>query len=189
MSQPSQAELGGPRQAEPGGGKDGRASTSQRPGLKLTGRGALLGMFAAFFLGLFVATWLGWSALAGAVFVLGSAAATRWTKPRDLLSVAVSPPILFFGALLCVKALTASGNTLVSVAGGTALALASAAPWLLTGVAISLIIAWFRGLPRCVSDLRRAAGGDRLGGQGGRLAGNARPAGNARSGADAGESS
>ena len=35
------------------------------------------------------------------------------------------------------------------------LTLASAAPWLFTGVALSVIVAWFRGLPQCVSDLRR----------------------------------
>jgi hypothetical protein len=149
------------RPAEPDRGKDSGASTSQRSGSKLTGRGALLGMFVLFFLGLLVATWVDWSTFAGAVFVLGCAAAAWRTKARDLLSVAVSPPLLFFCALLCVKTLTASGNTLVSIAGGTALTLANVAPWLLAGVAILLIIAWFRGLPRCVSDLRRAARGDR----------------------------
>jgi hypothetical protein len=184
--QPQAREPGGGRPAEPDGGKDGRASASQRPGSRLTGRGALLGMFVLFFLGLLVATWLGLNTVAGAIFVLGCAAAARWTQPRDLLGVAVSPPILFFCALLCVKTLTASGNTLVSVAGGATLALANVAPWLLAGVAISLIIAWFRGLPRCVSDLRRAARGERLDDRG-RPAGSPRPTGNARPSASAGE--
>jgi hypothetical protein len=136
------------------------APASHRPGALLTGRGALLGMLVLFFLGILAATWLGWSPLAGASFVLGCAAAAWRTKPRDLLSAVVSPPLLFFAALVGVKVLTATGDTLVSVAGGTVLTLASVAPWLLAGVAISLIIAWFRGLRRCVSDLRRAARAD-----------------------------
>ncbi len=86
--------------------------------------------------------------------MLGGVAAARWTKSRDLLSVVVSPPLLFFCALLCAKALTASGNKLVSIAEGTVLTLADVALWLLVGMVASLIIAWFRGLPRCVRDLR-----------------------------------
>jgi hypothetical protein len=38
---------------------------------------------------------------------------------------------------------------------GAALTLANVAPWLFIGVVLSLIIAWFRGLPRCVAELRR----------------------------------
>lgn len=135
-------------------------AANRRPAAVLTGRGALLGMFVLFFVGILAATWLDWNPLAGVSFVLGCAAAARWTKQRDLLSVAVSPPVLFFCALVAVKALTATGNTLVSVTGGTALTLASVAPWLLGGAALCLIIAWFRGLPRCVSDLRSQALGE-----------------------------
>ena len=157
---PGRGEPEAPRPPVPDGGKDGRQSTNRRPGALLTGRGAVLGMFVLFSLGILVATWMNWSPLAAASFVVGCAAAAWWTKPRDLLSVVVSPPILFFCALLGVKALTATGNTLVSVAGGTVLTLAVVAPWLLVGAVISVIIAWSRGLPRCVSDLRRATHGD-----------------------------
>jgi hypothetical protein len=111
-------------------------------------------MFVVFFLGLLLASWLHWSPLAGGSFVLGCGAAARWTKPRDLLSVVVSPPALFLIALLGVKALTATGNVLISVAEGTVLTLADIAPWLFAGVAVSLIIAFFRGLPQCIRDLR-----------------------------------
>jgi hypothetical protein len=38
---------------------------------------------------------------------------------------------------------------------GAALTLANVAPWLFIGVVLSLIIAWFRGLPHCVAELRR----------------------------------
>ena len=50
--------------------------------------------------------------------------------------------------------MTATGNKLVAIAEGTVLTLADVAVWLLVGMAASLIIAWFRGLPRCVRDLR-----------------------------------
>jgi hypothetical protein len=84
-------------------------------------------MLVLFFLGILVASWLHWSPVAGGSFVLGCAAAAWWTKPRDLLTVVVSPPLLFFCALLGVKALTSTGDTLISIAEGTALTLADVA--------------------------------------------------------------
>ena len=67
-------------------------------------------MLVLFFFSLLVASWLQWGVLAGASFVIGSVAAAWYTKRRDLLAVAVSPPLLFFCALICVKALTAQGQ-------------------------------------------------------------------------------
>ncbi len=144
-----------PPGAGPQPGQDPQPSASERPGLRLTARGAIAGMLVLFFLGLLLSTWLHWGVLAGGSFLVGSVAAARYTKRRDLLAIAVSPPLLFFCDLVCVKALTATGNALLSTVEGTALTLASAAPWLFAGVAVSLIVTWFRGLPRCVSDLRR----------------------------------
>lgn len=126
-----------------------------RPGIRLTCRGALLAMTALFFLGSLAAAGLGWDWLAGLAFVAGSAAAARYTKRGDLLAVTVSPPLLFLGALILARLLTASGHLAVSVAEGTLLTLAGVAPWLFAGVVISLAIAVARGLPGCVRDLRR----------------------------------
>jgi hypothetical protein len=145
----------------PDGARGGRVPAGQRSGARLTARGALLGMFVLSFLGILISTWLDWSPLAGGSFVVGCAAAAWWTKPRDLLSVVISPPLLFFCALLATKALTATGNTLISIAEGTVLTLADVGPWMLVGVAVSLVIAWFRGLPRCVRDLRGSLQADR----------------------------
>lgn len=184
--QPQGGEPSEPRVREPGTDRDRKASIDQRWGALLTGRGAILGMFVVFFLGILLASWLHWSPLAGAAFVLGCVAAAGRTKPRDLLTVVVSPPVLFFFALLVVKALTSTGNALVSIAEGTTLTLANVAPWLLAGVVISLIIACFRGLPRCVSELRREARGD-LQADRARPTGNTRPSGNARPDAGSGE--
>ena len=158
------AGLTGPVPGGPGDDPAGRGAppdraggqaTGQRHGPRLTGRGAIAGMLLVFFIGVLAASWLHWGLLAGLSFVGGSAAAAWYTKQRDLLTVAVSPPLLFFVVVVCVKALTAAGNTALSTVEGTALTLANVAPWLFTGVVASLIIAWFRGLPRCVAELRR----------------------------------
>ena len=127
----------------------------------LTGRGALMIMLAVFALGLLVASWLGWPVLAGAFFVIGSVAAVLYVRPGDLLMVTIVPPLLFGITLLVVKAATATGNVVLSVAEGTAITMAEVAPWLFAGMALTLVIAWARGLRECVSELRqdlRAAG-------------------------------
>jgi hypothetical protein len=56
----------------------------------------------------------------------------------------------------------------------------------LAGVVIALIIACFRGLPRCVGELRREARGD-LQADRAQPNGNTRPSGNARPRAGSGE--
>ena len=94
----------------------------------LTGRGAVMVMLAAFALGLFGASWTPWPVLAGAFFVVGSAAAIIYVRPGDLLMVTIAPPLLFGITLLGVKAATASGNVVLSIAEGTAIAMAEGFP-------------------------------------------------------------
>jgi uncharacterized protein DUF6542 len=113
-------------------------------------------MICVFALGFLLASLFGAAVLAGLAFMLGAAAAARYTKAADLLTVAVSPPLVFFCVLVCVKAVTGSGNLLISILEGCALALAGLAPWLFAGMLVNLVIAWARGLPRCVADLRRS---------------------------------
>ena len=132
-----------------------RGNAVDRGRIALTGRGAIAGMLLLFLVSLLVASWLRWGVLAGASFVIGSVAAAWYTRPRDLLAVAVSPPLLFFCALICVKAVTAQGAAIISTVEGTALTLANVAPWLFAGVILYLIVAWARGLPRCVTALRQ----------------------------------
>jgi hypothetical protein len=148
------ADLAEPTTGEPAAPeRPGGAAGRQRA--KLTGRGAILVMFVLFFAGLLVSTWLGLGVLAGGSFLVGALLAAWYTKQRDLLTVAVSPPLLFFLALVGVKAATATGSTVLSTVEGTALTLANVAPWLFAGMVLTLIIAWRRGLRRCVADLRR----------------------------------
>jgi uncharacterized protein DUF6542 len=124
-------------------------------GIRLTGRGAAVVMLVVFALGLLGSSWLGWPGLAGAFFVAGSAAAVFYVRPGDLLIVTVSPPLLFGIALVGVKAGTAAGNVVLSIAEGAAITLAEVAPWLFAGMALTLIVAWARGLPGCVRELRQ----------------------------------
>jgi Domain of unknown function (DUF6542) len=124
------------------------------PGIRLTGRGAVLGMLVLFALGLLGAGWLGWAVLVGASFVAGSAAAVSYVRPRDLLMVTIAPPLLFFIALVGVKAGTATGNMALATVEGAAVTLAGVAPWLFAGTALSVVIAWSRGLRERVRELR-----------------------------------
>jgi hypothetical protein len=111
-------------------------------------------MTAVFGLGVAVQGLAGSAVLAGLAYALGSAAAARYTRRADLITVAVAPPLVFFCLLLLGAAVSATGNTVLSVAGGSALSLARTAPWLFAGTAVSLIIGWFRGLPGCLAQLR-----------------------------------
>jgi hypothetical protein len=124
------------------------------PGIRLTGRGAVLGMLAVFALGLLGASWLGWGVLAGACYVAGSAAAVLYVRPRDLLMVTIAPPLLFCVALVAVKAVTATGDMALSTAEGVAVTLAGVALWLFAGTALALAIAWSRGLRQRVHELK-----------------------------------
>jgi hypothetical protein len=121
----------------------------------LTGRGAVMVMLAVFALGLFGASWTPWPVLAGAFFLIGSVAAVVYVRPSDLLMVTIVPPLLFGIALLGVKAATASGNVVLSIAEGVAITMAEVAPWLFAGMVLTLGIAWARGLRECIRDLRQ----------------------------------
>ena len=129
-----------------------QASSSR---ILLTGRGAVMVMLAVFALGLLGASWTPWPVLAGAFFLIGSVAAAVYVRPGDLLMVTIVPPLLFGIALMAVKAATASGNVVLSIAEGTAITMAEVAPWLFAGMVLTLIIAWARGLRECVRDLRQ----------------------------------
>jgi hypothetical protein len=132
------------------------AGEAQRdtPRIRLTGRGAVVIMLIVFALGLLGASWLGWPLLVGASFVAGSAAAVFCVGKRDLLVVTAFPPLAFGIVLVGVKAATATGSVALSTAEGAAITLAGVAPWLFAGMAVSLVIAWARGLRGCVRALR-----------------------------------
>ena len=112
-------------------------------------------MLAVFAVGLLGASWTPWPVLAGAFFVIGSVAAVIYVRPGDLLMVTIVPPLLFGIALLAVKAATASGNVVLSIAEGAAITTAEVAPWLFAGMVLTLVISWARGLRECIRELRQ----------------------------------
>src|SRR5579859_5700531 len=138
--------------ARPG---SGLAEQATSPAARLTGRGAVFGMALLFIVGLLAAGWFGWTTLAGIFFVLGCGLAAWYTRPADLLTVVIAPPLLFSGALILVEALTASGSLLLSVVAGSVVVIAGLAVWLLAGLVLTVIIALPRGLPQCVRDFWR----------------------------------
>jgi hypothetical protein len=145
---------GGNREVGNGGqAQQAAASARDRAGMRLTGRGAVLGIFALCFLGILAADRLGWGLLTGGTFVVACVLAAALTQSSDLLTVAVSPPALFLIAVIFGKALTSSGNLILSTAAGTLITLANSAPWLLAGTALSLIIMFSRGLRQNIAAL------------------------------------
>ena len=125
--------------------------------LRLTGRGAILGLFLLLFVGILISGWLNSGIPADLLFLLGCGAMAWYTKPRDLLSVSISPPLAFFCACVLAKLITSSGGT--SAAEGILVTLATSAPWLFAGTALTIVIALRRGLLDNIRDLRASLQG------------------------------
>jgi len=124
----------------------------------MTARGAVLAMFALFFLGMLTGGWLHLGSLTGLSFVAGCVLTARYTKRDGLLTAVVTPPLIFVIVLVGTEVMSSPGDTLrhtlTSAAEGTVLTMASVAPWLFSGVILSVIIAMFCGLPQCVREFR-----------------------------------
>ncbi|WP_061299866.1 DUF6542 domain-containing protein [Herbidospora cretacea] len=116
--------------------------------MKVTARGAITLLFLVCLLGQFV--------LAGPLFVVGVLAAIWLVNPRDLLTLVVSPPLVFFVAAFVVEILSALGadSALQSLGLGMFTTLSAVAPWLFAGSALALGLAWYRGLPQSVKATR-----------------------------------
>ena len=139
---------------EPRGPREG----DKAPGLRLTGRGAILALLVVSFLGLIVSDWVDWGMLADATFVAACVAIACYAKPSGLLPVAVCPPLAFFVACVCAELATSAGTT--SAAEGTLVTLATSAPWLFLGTGVTILIGLRRGLLDNIRDLRRGLQGE-----------------------------
>jgi hypothetical protein len=115
-------------------------------------------MFVVFLAGAIVSGWLHLELIIGLSFVAGCLVAVLCTRRQGLLIVAAAPPLIFAIAILGDQIFTAPGSTLKataeSVLAGTFVTLAATAPWLFAGVLGTVAIGMFRGLPRCVGELR-----------------------------------
>jgi len=128
----------------------GRKTGTQRPwrlrlpgSIKLTGRGAVVALFAACFLSLLIAAWTGWSAFADVMFVMACGVVTCYTRVSGLRTVVVCPPLAFFAGSVLAQVLTAPDT--FSAAVGILVTLSSSALWLFTGTALVAAIALVRG--------------------------------------------
>lgn len=122
---------------------------ADRAGLKLTARGAIVLLFAITLVGQVVLP-------SGLGFIAGCLAAALLVRPRDLLPLVVTPPLVFFVAALLVEGVGSlfSGSIPQTLSVGLFTTLSSGAPWLFAGTALTLVIAWRRGLPANVRELR-----------------------------------
>jgi hypothetical protein len=112
--------------------------------IRLTSRGALVGLFVLCFLTLLLADLTGWTAIADLAFVAGSGAAAWYTKRGALLAVTVSPPVIFLVACMLAEWIAASGT--FQTLEGIFVTLGTSAPWLFIGTGLTLAIGFYRGL-------------------------------------------
>jgi hypothetical protein len=145
------------------GGRVPRQPSRSPSPISLTGRGAIVVIFTIGLLGALLAPKLGLGLMAGLLFVVGCGLAAVTTRRADLLTLAVSPPMVFLTTTLVAQALYALDDEsfLQSVSAGLVLALAAGAPWLFLGTALVVGVAFSRGLMDDLRDLRArlAAGG------------------------------
>lgn len=144
----------------PAGSQGARSSRSGRGGqARLTGRGSVLVMVLLFLAGCLIAAWSGHNWPAGLGYLAGALLAAGYARREALLLVVIAPPVIFAMTLIAAELVTAGGSTLLATAEGTILVLAAVAPWLFCGTAACVVLAWLRGLPRCVRELRADIGG------------------------------
>jgi hypothetical protein len=128
----------------------GQKAAAQRPpsrqpsgSVTLTGRGAVLALLAASFLGLLIAAWTGWRLFADVMFVTACGVVTCYTRFSGLRAVVVCPPLAFLAGSILAQVLTAADT--FSAAEGILVTLGSSALWLFTGTALVVVIALGRG--------------------------------------------
>jgi len=109
----------------------------------LTGRGAVLALFAACFFSLLIAAWTGWSVFADVMFVMACGVVTCYTRVSGLRAVVVCPPLAFFAGSVLAQLITAPDT--FSAATGILITLGSSTLWLFTGTALVAAIALGRG--------------------------------------------
>ncbi|WP_219470084.1 DUF6542 domain-containing protein [Nonomuraea rhizosphaerae] len=128
----------------------------KRSGVKLTARGAVALALVATLAAYVVAALVDLPVVVGPVFVVASLLGVLLVNPRELLSLVVTPPLVFFVATLFVELGRALGSVQVlqSLALGLLAALSRGAPWLFAATALVLVVALLRGLRDNVRDLR-----------------------------------
>jgi Na+/proline symporter len=134
--------------------------------ITLTGRGGIVVIFGIALVGSVLGSesLLGIGQLAGVFFVIGCVLAALTTRTADLLTVAVTPPVVFFLVAIIASIVDAlgSGSLLRGVFVGIVTVLATGAPWLFLGTLLVLVITIPRGLLTNLRELRSRLVGRRL---------------------------
>jgi hypothetical protein len=154
-----------PSPERPARRRRGGPPRSDSPGpITLTGRGGIVVMFAAGVLCGLLSRWFDMPLLAGAGFAIGCALAAFATRPADLLTLVVSPPLVFLAATLTVVFATALGGGSLprAVTVGVFTALAATAPWLFFGTLLVVVVCLARGVLTNARDLHDKLVGVRL---------------------------
>lgn len=128
----------------------------RRSAIKLTARGAIALAVVSTLAGHVLAASLGMPLLVGAAFLTASLVGVLLVNRRELLSLVVTPPLVFFAATFVVQLGTSlgAGSIAQSLGFGLYKSLSEGAPWLFAGSAVVLAIAWRRGLRDNVKELR-----------------------------------
>ena len=154
---------GGRKAASPPAGRASRRShPAEGPAVTLTGRGGVVVVLASTLLGAIAGAMLGLHAAQGFLFVLGCLLAVTTTRRTDLLTLVVSPPLIYF----LVSLLAAVGGSFgeksftVSVVLTLATTLTSSMPWLFVGAVLVVVVAVPRGLPANLRELSAGVAAD-----------------------------
>jgi hypothetical protein len=171
MSSPTVRDAPSGASPDPGGrvrgqrGRGGRrASAPSRGRPALTGRGGVVVVFLAALAGALLSRWLGMPLLSGAGFGAGCVLAALATRKADLLTLVVSPPLMFLLVTVLVELAVGIGEDSLarSVGVGVLSALARDALWLFGGTLLVLAITLPRGLVGNIRELRGRLRGSRL---------------------------
>jgi hypothetical protein len=126
--------------------------------ITLTGRGGIVIIFAAGLLAEFFGDVLHLGFLPGFGFAAACGLAAVTTRASDLLTLVVSPPLVFLVITVIGEFFGALGERSLpqSMLVGVVTTFASRAPWLFFGTVLAIVIGLPRGLPATLRALRSA---------------------------------
>ncbi len=124
-------------------------------GVTLTGRGGIVVVFAFTLLGALAGGLFGLHGAQGFLFVVGCLLAVVTIRRTDLLTLVVSPPLIFFlvSVLSAVAGSLGEKSFLVSVLLTVVTTLTASMPWLFVGAVLVVVVAVPRGLPSALREL------------------------------------
>jgi hypothetical protein len=154
---------GGRKAASPPAARAPRRSRPpEGPAITLTGRGGVVVVFGCTLLGAIFGSLLGLHSAQGFLFVLGCLLAVVATRRTDLLTLVVSPPLIYFvvSLLSAVAGSFGEKSFVVSVVLTLATTLTSSMPWLFVGALLVVVVSVPRGLPANLRELSAGIAAD-----------------------------